>query len=246
MDESAFAAMMEQNSALLKRLTENSDRGMIKKPDMFSGAPTDVNLWLFCMKRYLECKRIVDPGKQVLICSQFLTGDALQWFYNLASIGRTPNSFDAFDMALRSDFLPAEYQFQLHQRLQRLKQSGSMSSYVAAFRSIVAQIVDMSETSKVTAFIQGLKHQSQSELRYRAPRTLTEAMNMSLMFDSAKFGYRPYMVKPNSDVQPMDLGFLTANQKNEYMKAGKCFKCGQPGHLSRNCPGKAGNDNSRL
>ena len=31
----------------------------------------------------------------------------------------------------------------------------------------------------------------------------------------------------------MDIDRLTIEERNEYMKKGKCFKCGQTGHMSR-------------
>ena len=35
------------------------------------------------------------------------------------------------------------------------------------------------------------------------------------------------------DPDAMDIDRLTIEERNEYMKKGKCFKCGQTGHMSR-------------
>jgi hypothetical protein len=35
-----------------------------------------------------------------------------------------------------------------------------------------------------------------------------------------------------------DTPHLTAEERDKYLKEGRCFKCGQPGHQSRVCPDK--------
>ena len=44
---------------------------------------------------------------------------------------------------------------------------------------------------------------------------------------------RPAYSQKAHDPDAMDIDRLTIEERNEYMKKGKCFKCGQTGHMSR-------------
>ena len=44
---------------------------------------------------------------------------------------------------------------------------------------------------------------------------------------------RPAYSQKAQDPDTMDIDRLTIEERNEYMKKGKCFKCGQIGHMSR-------------
>jgi hypothetical protein len=50
----------------------------------------------------------------------------------------------------------------------------------------------------------------------------------------ASFGDRPRPLRG-----PPQIDGMTVDQVKAYMDAGKCFYCGVPGHMSRNCPKKA-------
>jgi len=39
--------------------------------------------------------------------------------------------------------------------------------------------------------------------------------------------------RPQRDPNAMDVDALTLNERSDYLKKGLCFKCGQPGHMSR-------------
>lgn len=42
--------------------------------------------------------------------------------------------------------------------------------------------------------------------------------------------------KKERDPNAMDVDAMNVERRDEMMKKGLCFKCGKPGHISKNCP----------
>jgi len=59
--------------------------------------------------------------------------------------------------------------------------------YVTDFRNLIEQVQDMSETDKIMMFMEGLWPATQSEVDYRMPDRLEDAMKMVINFDDAHF-----------------------------------------------------------
>ena len=125
----------------------------------------------------------------------------------------------------------------------------------------------MSETDKITMFLEGLRSATQSELNYNLPNKLEDAMKMVINYDDAHFQkvtttpknvarpqprkerivYVPKLETSSSDTtEPMDLDAINRTRERFHKTSDKttlsgsgCFKCGKMGHITRNCKGKA-------
>ena len=155
-------------------------------------------------------------------------------------------------------------------RLGRLRQTGSVATYISMFNEYATQI-DWNEASLVARFRSGLKDEildcvATTETR---PQKLHEWMTMASRIDERLWGRRQnrrqqpnsFMVQapaaisrevvekfqPSSSTSghvPMELGALrvttalarTAAEHSEYQRQGRCWGCGEVGHVRAKCP----------
>ena len=69
-----------------------------------------------------------------------------------------------------------------------LKQIEQVQDYVYKFRNLVGQIEEMGQLDQVMHFVEGLKSATRVEVNYRAPDTLTDAIEVAIAYDTARFG----------------------------------------------------------
>ena len=63
----------------------------------------------------------------------------------------------------------------LHHKLSKLRQIGSISSYIDEFNKIMNQIRSMSEEDKIEYFVSGLKQETSNKVAYEEPGSLVQA-----------------------------------------------------------------------
>lgn len=204
--------------------------------------------WCFQVSDMFDA-RCLDLQDRLRWVTPMLSDAALQWYLNVRqSIGKGTatnfTSWENFLQRLRDNFEPPNSDLHLRRQLRHLKQSGDIQEYVFLFRNIVGQIVDMSELDLVVNFIEGLRESTKTELVYRSPKTLEDAVRLAIAFDEAKLvGKNSPMRSPAlerseqsaSNVPvPMEIGNLEKNRRRN--RKGKCYVCGAPDHMSPACP----------
>ena len=83
---------------------------------------------------------------------------------------------------------------------------------------------------------------------------LADIATMALQIDNELHGLAPTETAKTPDPNAMDLsvmrGRLSDAEKTRMMRAGQCFRCGNQGHISRDCPDRGqkgkGKEKSRI
>jgi transposase InsO family protein len=223
----------------------------------YSGLPNEnPKTWLKQMEEGFIAERVLDGNRRVAYAASSLRGPALEWW----STVETFSSWNEFKQLLIAEFTPDNLQQLLRRKLQNLKQGRSILTYVTQFRDLIGQIENMTELDKVHFFVEGLRHKTKQELHYRSPTTVSDAVHIATKFETAQFGTegtgsksshyfdqsRPREGNSSRPLRnhgggrqstfgpiPMELDALVRDRS-----AIKCFSCGNPGHIARNCQKK--------
>lgn len=159
------------------------------KLSFFHGKPLEnLENWIFNVERAFGLEK-VPKNEWPEMAAKYLKDSAQEVFqtwtmsnYHAKKVGKWEDMCEFFCALYR----PANYGRLLRIRLDKLKQTGSYQDYVMRFLNIVNQLGNMSEQDKVHRFIAGLASINRSELQYKSPDTLLEAMNFAHNHDLAK------------------------------------------------------------
>ena len=151
------------------------------------------------MEHVFQAKKIKTDEEGIHYIAASLKETALHWYKNQYSVGRIPfTTVEQFARAIKRAFQPSHYQPILRRQLRDLKQRDSVQCYVYEFRNLVGQITGMGDLDQVMFFIEGLKQATRTEVNYRVPQNLEEAIEVAINYDTARFGpAKAYL--PNSN-----------------------------------------------
>ncbi|SAM03460.1 hypothetical protein, partial, partial [Absidia glauca] len=162
-------------------------------------------------------------------------------------------SFDDLATQLRGRFLPVITLDAARIKLEKLKQVGSVDSYLDEFEIIASAISDLSPAEKLFKFKQGLKPAIREHVNTYATDGLTmeAAIRYAKAKDSASVFSRldPSHAAASFVPEPMDLdamdrprqhvnqriGFRGPDDRRRYKETRRCYNCGLTGHLLANC-----------
>ncbi|KAG3245589.1 hypothetical protein PI124_g9679 [Phytophthora idaei] len=228
----------------------------------FSGMKDDdVGDYMFSTKLYFESKNIkygADAPQQrplpLLVAK--LKGPAAAWYREYVShYGNHLQSVTQFEELLTSELTAPDRQERLHDQLLRLRQTNfvCLEDYVAAFRSIICKIEDMSDIDKVMHFQKGLVVEIRQEVKLRLFRSTTEAISFALMYgrthnvgsrgqskeqaNHRAQGQRRFQ-HPQSPVEeptPMEIDSPRVVSRDECLRKNLCFYRKEPDHRLADC-----------
>lgn len=250
----------------------DSRESKVAEPEKFSGKKGgDVYKWFAQLRlvfrgkpRTYQC----DEDK-IAFALSYMTGAAQNWAMPILQAldeGRHHEllaDYNAFREAVIAVYGDMDRRSNAEDRLGKIKQNGSVATYISAFNEHAAQ-VDWNESSLVARFRGGLKDDILDSIATAEtqPRGLQEWMAMASRIDerlwlrrqhrhpsispsnSRSHGGRFQAALGSSGPTPMELDATrgttalakTAAERLEYQRQGKCWGCGKPGHVRAKCP----------
>ncbi len=197
---------------------------------------------MYQVKQYLDLVQVgselsLDDPTKISFAATFLTGTAAAWWYTRVGSNTVPNTWNAFENAIYQEFVPFDSVQRSRDKLRRLVQRSSVSSYLSEFRNIVLTIPGMSEGEQVDRFCTGLKPQVRLEVMKAGAQTMIEASRIALNVDSALFGagmyyHRGFGSQPVGPT-PMEIGNFEQKRKDRRRNA--CFRCHKVGCRPYKC-----------
>ncbi|KAF1334824.1 Pol protein, partial [Globisporangium splendens] len=157
-------------------------------------------------------------------------------------------SYDHFKTELKKAFEPPQSEFRARAEFLKLRQGRfDLRSYAQRARYLVSSIVDepIDVPTQVVTFMTGLNVRPiRNQLFREYPKTLDEAIERAMQEEfsikQAKFhGFASRPMRQSNVVhdgpEPMDISYISTPGNERPRNDGKCFRCGKPGHIARNC-----------
>lgn len=260
------------------RLDEYNGTGLDDKdskvaaPDKFNGRRGgEVYKWFAQLRLVFRGKPRAYRSEEdkVAYALSYMAGAAQNWAMPILQAldeGRPHElliNYDSFRDAVIAVFGEIDRKGNAEDRLGKIKQTGSVATYISTFNEYAAQ-VDWNEASLVARFRGGLKDEVLDSIATAEtqPHKLQEWMAMASRIDgrlwtrhqhrrpvtsvvvSKDHGARFQANPVNTGPVPMELDAIsgttalakTAAERLEYQRQGRCWGCGQLGHIRAKCP----------
>jgi len=197
----------------------------------FSGAHIkgfEIDGWVREMQKqfaFYDPSVFPSDASKVRHASFFLKGAAAEWWetvnkYDANGVDITAD-WDAFVARLRERYRPLQASAIARQRIDALRQKGSVSAYCDMFQKELTPITTMSAEDQIFFFVKGLSSQAvQTKVREKDPSTLHEAMDIAVRAEvyqgkgQVAFGYRSFGSSSHGST-PMDVNAIDGVEAEE-------------------------------
>lgn len=252
----ALGQANQANIQLLQQIqtdhtNDPASRPRLRKPEPFKGK-SPINSWVVHMDNYLTT---ASPEESLPIAVSYLEGSAHEWWiaYQSTPEGSIVTSWIDLRSALLKRFQPLNKQKAARDKLAKWKQIKDVATFNEDFLRIILDIPNIAMEEQIDRYTRGLKPYIWKELCTRNYTDVSDAMRDAERVEAAhkRLNTKPAVPnrqhKPKADGPvPMDLGNiklgkLTPAEREQCKKEGRCFRCRQKGHMTKNCPKGRGN-----
>lgn len=178
-------------------LSEN-EKPLIKDLKALGGKPTELPMftgkvdaelvleWIEALENHFECEK-VSESQQVKLDKSRMKGAALTW-WNFVQEERVKEdkrkicSWKKMVSMIRETYLPEDYEIQLHQKRQNLRERDmDICTYTEEFQklSLRSKFAEP-ESIKVERYLNGLRMNIQEELQLLSPNTVAKCYQLAL------------------------------------------------------------------
>ena len=166
-----------------------SDSGDKPRPKLDSNTPSfsgkdgeRLDEWLFVMNTAFESLNVRDGKERLNMATVYVKEGPLK-----ALMAYTKNSvkpdWNGFQEILRSQFEPRLLEMKVRTQLRHLRQTDSLQRYLSRFNELTVQLKNMSDESKLTAFIDGLKEDYKYAVLTAHCDSLAKAVDVACSLD---------------------------------------------------------------
>jgi hypothetical protein len=235
------------------------------KPEYYKGKrdAVEINSWIDQIKRYSDFYNL-NRAQTADLAVFYLSGPARDWWTNLDNGSKYDvlEDFEKFSELLKTSFYPIDHERKVMDQIEKLTQRGSVAKYVERFEHLRTQVSGVGDEMWKRYFVKNLTYSVKMEaIKFNLDHpkaTLPELYLRVTAIGDAIWSHR------SSKDDPMDLSHIDMKKTNGKPYAGQgqkdskpsarsssgesrypktqypretrtCYKCGQAGHLKRNC-----------
>lgn len=225
--------------------------------------PAEVKGFIDALDLYFDINHIENDTEKVMYLGTNLAKTARVWYSGKVQRRYNEVAYSDLINQLIGRFMPTRYEDDAWERLEKLRQTGTVAAYTARFAELV-DIIDPqyhTGTILVKRYISGLRKDIKRLVRMSNPKSLQEVYEIAHNLEEPQEtsrgfrpAYRPF-ARP-SNPEDMDLDAINTNkgrvfnggrgprQRPEQQRETRtCFECSQKGHIAAHCPSKTSRQN---
>jgi hypothetical protein len=246
--------------------TARNSRLKAALPVAFDGTPAKARTFLAECRTFMKLNATAfpDDDTRILWTLQLCVDKSHNWkrvqMEILEGTGQIPDSLRRWD-EFQQEFLLKWADLNSEKKARAkfaagLKQTTSVRRYVELFDEVILEAAYHDPTILAGSFYEGLKWEVKRDLVGRTPNDLPDLKALAIQLDEERMGADRRDIRPNVPrtnipdsidttrqttsqvkVEVARVGTsLSADERARYMREGRCFGCGKPGHRRPDCP----------
>jgi hypothetical protein len=255
------AFMQQTNAQFMQMMLNMQGPSRRKDAPMYEGKQNeDIELWFFSTEDYYSKKRGLmeaDSSEFVEEISCNLGKSVLNWYRTVFTVECTaegvPKTWRRFKEKLRQRFKPADFEYDLRERMHGLRQTSTIQEYTTKFQDMLSQAeLPIGDLDQRFYFQSGLRAETQAKIKEDSPQSLDETIKIAITYETAHYGKTTKGQKGSSKSvetsdsskfkgkkdQKKSQGTPKSKNSDDWKKSKTCHNCGQKGHISPDCPDK--------